>query len=97
MRAYKGVVENGVVVVVGARLPEGTVVTVTVGEGELLRAQISSVLRRAPKIRIRLKPNPGLAMEAAGEAAQDGPRPSLSGAALPSPCLPASALKPGPE
>ena len=41
MRAYKGVVENGVVVVVGARLPEGTVVTVTVGEGELLRAQIT--------------------------------------------------------
>ena len=28
MRADKGVVENGVVVVVGARLPEGTVETV---------------------------------------------------------------------
>lgn len=82
MRAYKGVVENGVVVVVGARLPEGTVVTVTVGEGELLRAQISSVLRRAPKIRIRLKPNPGLAMEAAGDTAQDGPRAFLPGSSV---------------
>ena len=63
MRAYKGIVENGVVVVVGARLPEGTVVTVTVGEGELLRARITSVLKRPRKIRVRLKPTPGLAME----------------------------------
>jgi hypothetical protein len=63
MKAYKGVVENGVVVIVGGRLPEGTVVTVTVGEGELLRARITNVLKRPRKVRVRLKPTPGLAME----------------------------------
>lgn len=61
MRAYKGIIENGVVVVIGARLPEGTVVTVTVGEGELLRARIVGVLKRPRKVRIRLKPSTGLA------------------------------------
>lgn len=61
MKAYKGVVENGVVVVIGARLPEGTVVTVTVGEGELLRARITNVLKRPRKVRVRLKPTPGMA------------------------------------
>lgn len=66
MRAYKGVVENGVVVVIGTRLPEGTVVTVTVGEGELLRARITNVLKRPRKVRVRLKPTPGLAMEGLG-------------------------------
>ncbi|PNY80344.1 hypothetical protein [Deinococcus koreensis] len=64
MRAYKGIIENGVVVVIGARLPEGTVVTVTVGEGELLRARIVGVLKRPRKVRIRLKPSPGLALQA---------------------------------
>ncbi|WP_309571400.1 hypothetical protein [Deinococcus sp.] len=68
MRAYKGVVENGVVVVVGARLPEGTIVTVTVGEGELLRARIAGVLKGPRKVRIRLKPTPGMAMQAHGPA-----------------------------
>ncbi len=63
MRAYKGVVENGVVVLIGARLPEGTVVTVTVGEGELLRARISSALNRPKKIRVKLRPMPGLSIE----------------------------------
>ncbi|WP_233555391.1 hypothetical protein [Deinococcus sp. RM] len=63
MKAYKGVVENGVVVIVGGRLPEGTVVTVTVGEGELLRARITNVLKRPRKVRVRLKPTPGLAMQ----------------------------------
>jgi hypothetical protein len=61
MRAYKGIVENGVVVVVGTRLPEGTVVTVTVGEGELLRARITNVLKRPRKVRVRIKPNIGMA------------------------------------
>ncbi|ABF45934.1 hypothetical protein Dgeo_1639 [Deinococcus geothermalis DSM 11300] len=64
MRAYKGIVENGVVVLIGARLPEGTVVTVTVGEAELLRARITSALNRPRKVRIRLKPAPGLVAEA---------------------------------
>lgn len=63
MRAYKGVVENGVVVLIGARLPEGTVVTVTVGEAELLRARITSALTRSRRVRIRLKPTPGLMAE----------------------------------
>ncbi|AFD24753.1 MULTISPECIES: hypothetical protein [Deinococcus] len=64
MRAYKGIVENGVVVVIGARLPEGTVVTVTVGETELLRARISNVIKRSSrKVRVRVKPSPGLALE----------------------------------
>lgn len=68
MKAYKGVVENGVVVVLGARLPEGTAVTVTVGEGELLRATLVSVLgggtgKLGKKIKIRLRPLPGLSTE----------------------------------
>lgn len=63
MRAYKGVVENGVVVVLGARLPEGTMVTVTVGETELLRAQITNVIRGSRRVKIRLKPQPRLALE----------------------------------
>ncbi|MBZ9751089.1 hypothetical protein K7W42_09465 [Deinococcus sp. HMF7604] len=66
MKAYKGVVENGVVVVIGGRLPEGTVVTVTVGEGELLRARITNVLKRPRKVRVRLKPTPGLAVSGVG-------------------------------
>jgi hypothetical protein len=65
MRAYKGIVESGVVVLIGARLPEGTVVTVTVGETELLRARITSVLKGPRKVRVRLKPLPGLVAEAA--------------------------------
>lgn len=71
MRAYKGIIENGVVVVIGARLPEGTVVTVTVGEGELLRARIVGVLKRPRKVRIRLKPTTGLALQAAGTPGND--------------------------
>ncbi|GGM05377.1 hypothetical protein [Deinococcus aerophilus] len=91
MRAYKGIVENGVVVVVGTRLPEGTVVTVTVGEGELLRARITNVLKRPRKVRVRIKPNIGMATGTVdtrdtgaprtlggGTLALEGP-PSLSG------------------
>lgn len=64
MRAYKGVVENGVVIVIGTRLPEGTAVTVTVGETELLRARISNVIKSSSrKVKVRVKPNPGLALE----------------------------------
>lgn len=67
MKAYKGIIEDGVVVLIGGRLPEGTVVTVTVGEAELLRATIASALRRPRKPRIRLKPaTPGLSFEGPG-------------------------------
>ncbi len=65
MRAYRGVVVNGVVELQGARLPEGTVVTVTVGEAELLRATIASALRGPRRVKIRMKPAvPGLGFEA---------------------------------
>lgn len=75
MRAYRGVVENGVVVLLGARLPEGTAVTVTVGEGEMLRAAVMSVLGRgsgklAKKLR-RLRPLPGLSYELLGKLAAE--------------------------
>lgn len=62
MRAYKGVVKDGVVILVGAALPEGTAVTVTVGEAELLRARISSALKRR-RVRVRVRPMPGLVAE----------------------------------
>ncbi|GGO23466.1 hypothetical protein [Deinococcus humi] len=80
MRAYKGVVENGVVVVLGTRLPEGTLVTVTVGEGELLRARITNVLKRPQKVKVRIKPNVGLAATGTDGAGLMGPNLTLNGA-----------------
>ncbi|WP_043817019.1 hypothetical protein [Deinococcus maricopensis] len=67
MKAYKGIVEDGVVVLVeGVQLPEGTIVTVTVGEAELLRARITNALRGKRKVKVRMKPvTPGLVMNAA--------------------------------
>lgn len=54
MRAFKGVVREGRVQLQdGARLPEGTVVTVTVGEGELVRATLRAALRRNVRRRSR--------------------------------------------
>ncbi len=58
MKAYKGIVQDGVVVLLDSKLPEGAVVTVTVGEGELLRATIRSALNRPKKAKIRLNPSP---------------------------------------
>lgn len=61
MKAYKGVVRDGVIVLEGAKLPEGAVVTVTIGEGELLRATITSAFtppKKERKTRIRLNPRP---------------------------------------
>ncbi|OLV16522.1 hypothetical protein [Deinococcus marmoris] len=78
MRAYKGIVENGVVVVLGTRLPEGTVVTVTVGEGELLRARITNVLKRPRKVKVRIKPNVGLAATGTDGAGLMGPNLTLT-------------------
>ncbi|MFA5550782.1 MAG: hypothetical protein WDA03_04115 [Trueperaceae bacterium] len=47
MRALKGIVREGKIELVeGATLPEGTVVTVTVGEAELIRASLAAALRR---------------------------------------------------
>jgi hypothetical protein len=61
VKAYKGVVQNGVVVLEKAKLPEGAVVTVTVGEGELLRATITNAFtppKKKKRARIRLNPRP---------------------------------------
>lgn len=47
MKAYKGVVKNGKIELCeGTHLPEGTVVTVSVGEAELIRASLAAALRR---------------------------------------------------
>lgn len=47
MRAYKGIVRQGhVMLLEGARLPEGAVVTVTIGEAEYIRATLRAALRR---------------------------------------------------
>ena len=60
MRAYRGIVKDGVIVLEhGARLPEGAVVTVTVGEGEILRATLRNALTpRERKVKVRLRPTP---------------------------------------
>lgn len=51
MRAYKGVVQNGKVILAQeVNLPEGAVVTVTIGEAEYIRARLRYALRRnAPR------------------------------------------------
>ncbi len=54
MRAYRGVIKDGhVELAEPVRLPEGAVVTVTIGEGELLRATLRSALRRNARRRSR--------------------------------------------
>ena len=54
MRAYKGVVRQGQVMLLeGARLPEGAVVTVTIGEAEYIRATLRAALRRNARKRTR--------------------------------------------
>jgi uncharacterized lipoprotein YbaY len=51
VRAYKGLVQDGKVILAeGVELPEGAVVTVTLGETEYLRAKVrASLLRKASK------------------------------------------------
>lgn len=62
MRAYRGRVVAGggqVLLDEGVRLPEGAVVTVTIGEAEFIRATLRSALRRNTRRRSRgrvLKP-----------------------------------------
>jgi hypothetical protein len=61
VRAYRGVAYGDVVRLQdGVRLPEGAVVTVTVGEAELVRASLRSALRRNARrrSRARLRPSP---------------------------------------
>ena len=60
MRAYRGLVEDGVVrLPEGVELPEGAVVTVTIGEAEYLRAKLRRVLKRNARRRARARtPHP---------------------------------------
>ena len=54
MRAYRGrVVAGQVVLEEGVRLPDGAVVTVTIGEAEFIRATLRSALRRNTRRRSR--------------------------------------------
>jgi hypothetical protein len=68
MRAYKGLVRNGQVVLAeGVELPEGAIVTVTIGEAEYIRATLRSALRRNARRRSRgrkLRPAYGFDREA---------------------------------
>jgi hypothetical protein len=59
MKAYRGVVKDGVIVLERGKLPEGAIVTVTVGDGELVRATITSAFTPKKKpARIPLRPSP---------------------------------------
>jgi hypothetical protein len=57
MRAYKGLVKDGKIILAeGAELPEGAVVTITIGEAEYIKASLRSALlrnqRRRSKVRV---------------------------------------------
>jgi hypothetical protein len=60
MRAYRGTIKNGVVLLEeGVNLPEGAVVTVTIGETELLRATLRNALQpKERKVKVKLRPVP---------------------------------------
>ena len=59
VRAYRGVVQgNHVRLEDGVRLPDGAVVTVTIGEAELVRATLRSALRRNARRRSRARVRP---------------------------------------
>lgn len=59
MKAYRGVVKDGVIILERGKLPEGAIVTVTVGDGELVRATITSAFTPKKKpARIPLRPSP---------------------------------------
>lgn len=62
MRAYRGVVKDGKVELLGGELPEGTQVTVTVGEPEFLLATLLDWLRRGKRVRILLGPVAGMSL-----------------------------------
>lgn len=51
MKAYKGLVQDGKIILAeGVELPEGAVVTVTLGETEYLKAKVrASLLRKSSK------------------------------------------------
>ena len=56
MKAYRGLVKDGKVIFAeGVSLPEGAVVTVTIGEAEHLRATLQSRLKRNVRRRVKAK------------------------------------------
>jgi uncharacterized lipoprotein YbaY len=56
VRAYKGLVQDGKVILAeGVELPEGAVVTVTLGETEYLRAKVRASLLRKTSKRSRVR------------------------------------------
>ncbi len=56
MKAYRGLVKEGKVIFAeGVTLPEGAVVTVTIGEAEHLRATLQSRLKRNVRRRVKAK------------------------------------------
>jgi predicted DNA-binding antitoxin AbrB/MazE fold protein len=60
MRAYRGTIKNGVVILEeGVNLPEGAIVTVTIGETEILRATLRNALQpKERKVKVKLRPMP---------------------------------------
>ena len=56
MRAYKGLVQNGKIILAEeVELPEGAVVTITIGETEYLKSKVwASLGKRKSKIKSRL-------------------------------------------
>jgi hypothetical protein len=56
MRAYKGLVQDGKIILAeGVELPEGAVVTITIGETEYLKSKvIASLGKRKSKIKVRM-------------------------------------------
>jgi len=56
VKAYRGLVKEGKVIFAeGVSLPEGAVVTVTIGEAEHLRATLQSRLKRNVRRRVKAK------------------------------------------
>jgi len=62
MRAYKGLVKNGKIVLAeGVNLPEGALVTVTIGEAEYIKSSLRSALTRNRRRQSKVKlPTPAL-------------------------------------
>ncbi len=56
MHAYKGLVKDGKIILPeGTVLPEGAVVTVTIGEAEVVKAKLRLAFGRHPRpVRLRL-------------------------------------------
>lgn len=56
MKAYRGLVKDGKVILAeGVNLPEGAVVTVTIGEAEHIRATLQNRLKRNVRRRVKAK------------------------------------------